>query len=90
MRSAVDSQKKKERDQCLASGLAGYSVLITLRAVDSDLEFAVSKVADSPDEGRAYYGGLLRGGCREAESKLKGESRSIRMEDFLSWGQFFT
>ena len=25
-----------------------------------------------------------------AESKLKGESRSIRMEDFLSWGQFFT
>ena len=28
--------------------------LITLRAVDSDLEFAVSKVADLPDEGRAY------------------------------------
>ena len=27
---------------------------ITLRAVDSDLEFAVSKVADLPDEGRAY------------------------------------
>ena len=34
--------------------LAGYAVLITLRAVDSDLEFAVSKVADLPDEGRAY------------------------------------
>ena len=32
---------------------AGYAVLITLRAVDSDLEFAVSKVADLPDEGRA-------------------------------------
>ena len=26
----------------------------------------------------------------QAESKLKGESRSIRMEDFLSWGQCFT
>ena len=25
-----------------------------------------------------------------AESKLKGGSRSIGMEDFLSWGQFFT
>ena len=34
--------------------LAGYAVLITLRAVDSDLEFAMSKVADLPDEGRAY------------------------------------
>ena len=34
--------------------LAGYAVLITLRAVDSDLEFAVSKAADLPDEGRAY------------------------------------
>ena len=40
--------------QCLASGFLGYAVLITLRAVDSDLEFAVSKVADLPDEGRAY------------------------------------
>ena len=30
------------------------------------------------------------GDALEAESKLKGESRSIRMEDFLSWGQFFT
>ena len=28
--------------------------------------------------------------ARAAESKLKGESRSIRMEDFLSWGQCFT
>ena len=43
-----------ERDQCLASGFPGYAVLITLRAVDSDLEFAVSKAADLPDEGRAY------------------------------------
>ena len=45
-----------QRDQCLclASGFLGYAVLITLRAVDSDLEFAVSKVADLPDEGRAY------------------------------------
>ena len=25
-----------------------------------------------------------------AESKQKGQTRSIRMEDFLSWGQFFT
>ena len=28
--------------------------------------------------------------AERAESKLKGESRSIRMEDFLSWGQCFT
>ena len=25
-----------------------------------------------------------------AESKLKGQTRSIRMKAFLSWGQFFT
>ena len=34
--------------------LSRLCALITLRAVDSDLEFAVSKVADLPDEGRAY------------------------------------
>ena len=43
-----------QRALCLASGFPGYAVLITLRAVDSDLEFAMSKVADLPDEGRAY------------------------------------
>ena len=32
----------------------------------------------------------LRLSSLPAESKLKGESRSIRMEDFLSWGQCFT
>ena len=26
----------------------------------------------------------------KVESKQKGQTRSIRMEDFLSWGQFFT
>ena len=34
--------------------LSRLCALITLRAVDSDLEFAVSKVADLPGEGRAY------------------------------------
>ena len=34
--------------------LAGYAVLITLRAVDSDLEFAAPRDADLPDAGRAY------------------------------------
>ncbi len=40
--------------------------------------------------------GVIAGGIhgcsvgRWAESKQKGQTRSIRMEDFLSWGQFFT
>ena len=33
---------------------------------------------------------LVPGGALMAESKLKGQTRSIRMKAFLSWGQFFT
>ena len=40
---------------------------------------------------QAQSGRALQGISEEvAESKQKGQTRSIRMEDFLSWGQFFT
>ena len=40
------------------------------------------------EEQQGQDGGAKMAG--PAESRLKGESRSIRMERFLAWGQCFT
>ena len=44
----------------------------------------------SADIGTQGDGTRNRTRAGAAESKQKGQTRSIRMEDFLSWGQFFT
>ena len=56
---------------------------------ESKMRCAEEELADVRSREKARQEDCKRR-AEEAESKLKGQTRSIRMKAFLSWGQFFT